>query len=407
MGYPLYVVGGFVRDLLLGEPTLDMDLVVEGDAIKLARRLGKGVGARTRSHKRFGTAKVILEGREAEFGVPSLDFAAARLEFYAHSAALPEVERSSIKADLHRRDFTINTLAIRLDSDHYGQLLDFYGGEQDLKDGLIRVLHSLSLIEDPTRIMRAARFEQRLGFTIEERTAELIEDALPMLSRVTGERIRHELYLILGEREPERVLCRLDGLNVLAHLHGRLACGEDIWTRFGQLRDTLATGSWDVETEEDGRPTPGLYLALFCYHLPRAEMEAFAGYLKIFRSDLTLLRQVADLKDAAAKLDQPGLANRQIYALLRHSSSASRLVFWLCTGSQRVRDRLRLYETQLRHVRPVVDGEYLKSLGLKPSPLYSRLLNAVRDARLDGELDTAEEEKALIAHLLRGWDRAQ
>jgi len=186
MGYPLYVVGGFVRDLLLGEPTLDMDLVVEGDAIKLARRLGKGVGARTRSHKRFGTAKVILEGREAEFGVPSLDFAAARLEFYAHSAALPEVERSSIKADLHRRDFTINTLAIRLDSDHYGQLLDFYGGEQDLKDGLIRVLHSLSLIEDPTRIMRAARFEQRLGFTIEERTAELIEDALPMLSRVTG-----------------------------------------------------------------------------------------------------------------------------------------------------------------------------------------------------------------------------
>ena len=407
MGYPLYVVGGFVRDLLLGEPTLDMDLVVEGDAIKLARRLGKGVGARTRSHKRFGTAKVILEGREAEFGVPSLDFAAARLEFYAHSAALPEVERSSIKADLHRRDFTINTLAIRLDSDHYGQLLDFYGGEQDLKDGLIRVLHSLSLIEDPTRIMRAARFEQRLGFTIEERTAELIEDALPMLSRVTGERIRHELYLILGEREPERVLCRLDGLNVLAHLQGQLTCGEDIWTWFGQLRDTLATGIWDVETEEDGRPTPGLYLALFCYHLPRAEMEAFAGYLKIFRSDLTLLRQVADLKDAGAKLDQPGLANRQIYALFRHSSSASRLIFWLCTRSQRVRDRLRLYETQLRHVRPVVDGEYLKSLGLKPSPLYSRLLNAVRDARLDGELDTVEEEKALIAHLLREWDRAQ
>ena len=407
MGYPLYVVGGFVRDLLLGEPTLDMDLVVEGDAIKLARRLGKGVGARTRSHKRFGTAKVILEGREAEFGVPSLDFAAARLEFYAHSAALPEVERSSIKADLHRRDFTINTLAIRLDSDHYGQLLDFYGGEQDLKDGLIRVLHSLSLIEDPTRIMRAARFEQRLGFTIEERTAELIEDALPMLSRVTGERIRHELYLILGEREPERVLCRLDGLNVLAQLQGRLACGEDVWTWFGQLRDTLATGIWDVETEEDGRPTPGLYLALFCYHLPRAEMEAFAGYLKIFRIDLTLLRQVADLKDAGAKLDQPGLANRQIYALFRHSSSASRLIFWLCTRSQRVRDRLRLYETQLRHVRPVVDGEYLKSLGLKPSPLYSRLLNAVRDARLDGELDTVEEEKALIAHLLREWDRAQ
>jgi len=95
---------------------------------------------------------------------------------------------------LHRRDFTINTLAIRLDSDHYGELLDFYGGEQDLKDKVIRVLHSLSFIEDPTRILRAARFEQRLGFTIETRTAELIDNALPMLSRVSGERIRHELY---------------------------------------------------------------------------------------------------------------------------------------------------------------------------------------------------------------------
>jgi tRNA nucleotidyltransferase (CCA-adding enzyme) len=406
MGYPLYVVGGFVRDLLLGEPTLDMDLVVEGDAILLARRLGRGVGARTRSHKRFGTAKIILEGREAEFGVPSLDFAAARLEFYPHSAALPEVERSSIRADLHRRDFTINTLAIRLDSVHYGQLLDFYGGEQDLSDGLIRVLHSLSFIEDPTRIMRAARFEQRLGFAIESRTAELIENALPMLSRVTGERIRHELYHILHEQEPERVLCRLADLNALKQIHARLACDEETWKWFGQLRRAMAGRVWDVQPAEEGRPSPGLYLALLCYRLPREEMEAFAGHLKILRSDLTLLRQVADLKEAEAKLDQPDLSNRQIYALLRHSSSASRMICWLCSRSERVRDRLKLYETELRHVRPVVDGEYLKSLNLKPSPLFSRLLNAVRDARLDGEIQTAEEEKALIAQLLRAWDKA-
>jgi len=406
MGYPLYVVGGFVRDLLLDEPTLDMDLVVEGEAIRLARRLGRRVSARTRSHKRFGTAKIILEGREAEFGVPSLDFATARLEFYPHSAALPEVERSSIKADLHRRDFSINTLAIRLDSGHYGQLLDFYGGEQDLKDGLIRVLHSLSFVEDPTRILRAARFEQRLGFAIEPRTAELIDDALPMLSRVTGERIRHELHLILCEREPERVLRRLDGLNALAQIHARLACGERTWESFGQLREVLSEGVWDVRPEGDRRPEPGLYLALLCHHLSRAEMEALANYLKIFRSDLALLRQVADLKDAGEKLDQPALSNRQIFGLLRHSSSASRLIHWLCTSSERVRARLRLYETELRHVRPVVDGAYLKSIGLKPSPLFSRLLNAVRDARLDGEIQTVEEEKALVARLLKEWDRA-
>ncbi|MGD9144614.1 MAG: CBS domain-containing protein [Anaerolineae bacterium] len=406
MGFPLYIVGGFVRDLLLDQPTLDMDLVVEGDAIRLARRLGRRAGARTRSHKRFGTAKIILEGREAEFGVPALDFATARMEFYAYSAALPEVEGSSIKADLHRRDFTINTLAIRLDSDHYGQLLDFYGGERDLKEGLIRALHSLSFIEDPTRIMRAARFEQRLGFSIEPRTAELIDNALPMLSRVTGERIRHELYLILREREPERALCRLDGLSVLTQIHPRLACVEGIWEWFALLRQTIASGKWDIQPEENGRPAPGLYLALLTYSMSRPELEALVDRLKIFRHDLTLLRQTLDLREHEVQLDQRELSNRKLHALLRYSSTASRMIHWLCTGSERVRARLWRYETELRHVQPVVDGEYLMGLGLKPSPLFSKLLNAVRDARLDGEVHTAEEEQSLVARLLEEWEEA-
>jgi tRNA nucleotidyltransferase (CCA-adding enzyme) len=406
MGYPLYVVGGFVRDLLLDEPTLDMDLVVEGDAIRLARRLGRRVRARTRSHKRFGTAKIVLEDQEVDFGIPSLDFATARLEFYPHSAALPEVERSSIKADLHRRDFTINTLAIRLDSGHYGQLLDFYGGEQDLKEGLVRVLHSLSFIEDPTRIMRAARFEQRLGFAIESRTAELIDNALPMLSRVSGERIRHELYLILREREPERVLCRLDDLNVLTEIHPGLICAKSSWDLFAKLRRALAGGHWHVPSGENGYPAPGLYLALLTYHMSRPDQEALAGRLKIYRDDLGLLRQVHDLRDLGADLAQPRLSNHEIHALLRYSSASALLIQWLCTDSERVRERLWRYETELRHIQPVVDGVYLKTLGLKPSPLFSKLLNAVRDARLDGEVHTEEEEKALIARLLEEEGRA-
>lgn len=400
MGYPLYVVGGFVRDLLLGEPNLDMDLVVEGDAIRLARRLARRIGARSRSHRRFGTAKIILEERQAEFGMPSLDFATARLEFYAHSAALPEVESSSIKADLHRRDFTINTLAIRLDSDHYGKLLDFYGGERDLNEGLIRVLHSLSFIEDPTRILRAARFEQRLGFQIEPRTEELIETALSMLSRVSGERIRHELYLILRERRPELAFCRLDGLGALTHIHPRFACTPDVRERFECLRQAVAAGEWQVPTENARRPAPGLYMALLTYDFERQELESLAAQLKIFRQDLDLLRQVLDQRAREDVLDRPELSNRELYALLRFSSSASRLVQWLSTDSQRVRQRLWRYETELRHVQPEVDGEYLKDLGLKPSPLFSRLLNAVRDARLDGRVQTLEEEKALIERLL-------
>lgn len=400
MGYPLYVVGGFVRDLLLGEPTLDMDLVVEGDAIRLARRLGRSVGARTRSHRRFGTAKIILEEREAEFGVSALDFAAARLEFYAHSAALPEVESSSIKADLHRRDFTINTLAIRLDSGHYGELLDFYGGEQDLVDRLIRVLHSLSFIEDPTRIMRAARFEQRLGFAIEPRTAELIDNALPMLSRVSGERIRHELYLILREHEPERALCRLDNLGVLTQIHPRLACKEKTGELFQAARRAVAGGEWALPVEQAGLPPPGIYLALLTQHLSRAELEGLAERLKVFRADLALLRGALDLREREADLDRPALSDRELYGMLHHAPTPAVFIRWLCTDSERVRARLQHFERDLRNLQPVVDGAYLISLGLKPSPLFSRLLNALRDARLDGLVHTAEEEKALIARLL-------
>jgi tRNA nucleotidyltransferase (CCA-adding enzyme) len=400
MGYALYVVGGFVRDLLLDKPNLDMDLVVEGDAIRLARRLGRSIGARTRSHKRFGTAKIILDEQVAALGIPSLDFATARMEFYTHSAALPEVESSSIKADLHRRDFTINTLAIRLDSGHYAELLDFYGGEQDLREGLVRALHSLSFIEDPTRIIRAARFEQRLGFRIESRTVELIDDALPMLGRVSGERIRHELYLILEEPEPERALNRLSGLEVLQQIHPRLSCSEQTWQLFATLRQAVADGSWDVPAKENGGPAVGLYLALLTCHLSRPELEALAGRLKFFRDDLSLLRNVLDLREQEEILDRPHLSNREIYALLRYSTSPALLIQWLCTPSERVRARLWSFEQELRLVEPLLDGNYLLGLGLKPSPLFSRVLNAIRDARLDGLIQTEEEEKALVAKLL-------
>jgi tRNA nucleotidyltransferase (CCA-adding enzyme) len=227
-----------------------------------------------------------------------------------------------------------------------------------------------------------------------------------MLSRVTGERIRHELYLILREREPERALCRLDGLSVLTQIHPRLACVEGIWEWFALLRQTIASGKWDIQPEENGRPAPGLYLALLTYSMSRPELEALVDRLKIFRHDLTLLRQTLDLREHEVQLDQRELSNRKLHALLRYSSTASRMIHWLCTGSERVRARLWRYETELRHVQPVVDGEYLMGLGLKPSPLFSKLLNAVRDARLDGEVHTAEEEQSLVARLLEEWEEA-
>ncbi|MEM7345342.1 MAG: CBS domain-containing protein, partial [Chloroflexota bacterium] len=202
-GDTLYIVGGFVRDLCLtlmaettaSSPRFDLDLVVEGDAITLAERLSQIHGGRVNSHTRFGTAKWLLaepipfSSNENAAHLAALDFVTARTEFYRHPSALPEVEQSSIRQDLHRRDFTINTLALHLTPDRFGQLLDFYGGQDDLQHKLIRTLHSLSFVEDPTRMLRAARLMARLNFSLETRTAEHWDDALNLLDRVSGERI--------------------------------------------------------------------------------------------------------------------------------------------------------------------------------------------------------------------------
>jgi tRNA nucleotidyltransferase (CCA-adding enzyme) len=211
MHLPVYIVGGFVRDLLLGRPSLDFDIVAEGDAIALARALARKHGGRVTAHKRFGTAKWFLGGSpwagyQSSSSEPSdrrapdfIDLITARLEFYEHPGALPGVEHGSIRHDLHRRDFTINTLALRLDGRHFGELHDYYGGKADLERGLVRVLHSLSFADDPTRMLRAIRYEQRHGFTIESRTLQLMDEARPLMARLSAERIRHELNLFFDE----------------------------------------------------------------------------------------------------------------------------------------------------------------------------------------------------------------
>ena len=185
----VYLVGGVVRDLLLGRANFDIDFVVEGNAIEFAEGLQGQQGGQLTAFKPFGTAKWKPTGENEALG--HIDFASARYEFYEHPTALPTVYDSSIKLDLQRRDFTINTLAVQISPvSMFGRVVDFYGGVRDLEAKLIRVLHTLSFIDDPTRILRAFRFERRLGFKIEERTAELVQTALPMLGRITGERLR-------------------------------------------------------------------------------------------------------------------------------------------------------------------------------------------------------------------------
>lgn len=407
MGYSLYVVGGFVRDLLLGVPTLDLDLVVEGDAIAVAKELSRQLKGRVRSHGRFGTAKVILGGTAGTSLPSSLDFVTARTEFYQRPTALPEVERSSIKQDLYRRDFTINTMAICLDRDRYGELLDFYGGEKDLHERCIRVLHNLSFVDDPTRILRAVRLEQRLGFAIDTRTAELVYDALGLLTRVTGERLRHELELILDEQAPEAALKRLAELGVLRRLEPGLR--YDAWLA-DKLRRAREVTEQEIVVSDNGlepHDTPRvaverkqLFLALLTYPLSKAQLERFLARLHFSLEVASYLRQVRELHALTHRLDRPYVKPSRIYRLLEHYSPTALMAFSIALDASAARDHVLLYLQRLRWVRTHIDGQFFKSLGIPPGPLYGQILAKVLDARLDGALNTMSEEETLVRRLL-------
>jgi len=410
----LYVVGGFVRDLLLGAPTLDLDLVVEGDAIRLAWRLAEKHGGRVRGHARFGTATWLIADSQWQMAdqpsaichLPSaLDFVTARTEFYERPTALPQVERSSIRQDLHRRDFTINTLAIDLTPARWGELLDFYGGERDLKEGYIRVLHSLSFVEDPTRILRAVRLEQRLGFCIEERTEELLRNALDLLDHTTAERIRQEFYLILQEERPCDIIYRLKELGILQQLHLHLECDCWLRARFCRMQRVLRERGWPLPGEAREAPDPAWYLALLTFRLSGDELRAFMSRLKIVSREAELLRQVYGLRQYLPFLEKERQRSSTLVSWLEPASHEALFVLWVATDSPLAREQIESYERTYREVQPLLTGEDLKEMGLEPGPLFGNLLEVLRAARLDGQVESRADEEALVEELLVHWAR--
>jgi tRNA nucleotidyltransferase (CCA-adding enzyme) len=391
LGFSLYVVGGFVRDLLLNQPNLDLDLVVEGDAIKLAEQLARRFGGRVHGHSRFGTAKWMLgEGAKQLPSAPHLthlDFTTARTEFYAHPSALPEVETSSIKQDLRRRDFTINTLAICLDPDRYGQLLDPFGGEADLREGVIRVLHHLSFVEDPTRILRAVRFEQRFGFKIETRTAELLTNALDMLSRVSGERIRHELSLIFQETEPEKPMLRLNELGALKAIYPML-----VFTRWHADKFVAA--------RTESKLAPIIYFGLVVYHWGAKDVEEISRRLRFSNSEAEMLKQVVALREESSALEAPRLQPSAIHRLLSGYSDDALTVVSVAADNNRVSERIDAFRTKWRRVAPEMTGNDLKRMGISPGPTYRDILSKLLDARLDGKITNRAQEENLAQEIL-------
>lgn len=401
-GAALYVVGGAVRDILLGRPPDDLDLVVEGDAIGLAEALAQELGGIVRSHAAFGTATLILEragGSDASLSLPesttptsqpyplTLDFVMARTEFYERPSALPDVEAASLRHDLHRRDFTINTLAACLNPARYGWLYDFYGGRRDSMRGLIRVLHNLSFIDDPTRILRAARLAARLGFSIEPRTRALIGDALDqdILGRTTPQRLMHEARLILAEPYPEHSLALLAELGVLRALHPAFDWSPSIAAWFAGARQAAIAGV----------ALPEIYLALALYSWSESDRAAFVSRYRLPTSEARLLDEISRVRARLEPLRVVVVADSVIDRAL-HGIGTTALHAARLAEPAPVAGHIERYLEVLRGVKLAIDGRYLESLGLRPGPRFGELLAGLRAARLDGEALSREQQEAWI-----------
>ncbi|MFC1871191.1 CCA tRNA nucleotidyltransferase [Chloroflexota bacterium] len=378
-GLRLYLVGGVVRDLLLERENIDIDLVVEGNAIDLAHKLTERKPGKITAHPRFNTAKI-------QWDEWSIDLATTRSETYARPGALPVVKPSSINSDLFRRDFTINAMAISLNPDDYGKLIDLYGGMADLKNGFLRTLHEKSFSDDATRILRGLRYQQRLNFQFEPATLHLLKRDIPMLDTISGDRIRHELELILKEEYPERAIRQARELEVLAKLHSSLEGNGWLGDKFKEAR----------ELTYPNPPPVGLYLALLAYHLTGEEIEQMILRLKLPRSLAQTLRETFSIKSKIKSLAASRLAPSHTYYFLHGYSPLAITANSIASDSPVAHRNIRLYLNKLRYVKPVLNGDDLKSLGIPPGPRIKEILKRLHEARLDGEATSKNDEERLV-----------
>ena len=397
--FEAYVVGGFVRDILLGRQNFDVDLVVEGDGIAFAGLLAEKLGGRRKAHKKFQTAVVVLPDDSR------IDVATARLEYYEYPAALPTVELSSIKMDLYRRDFTINALAVHLNPRKFGHLVDFFGAQRDLKDRIIRVLHSLSFVEDPTRILRAVRFESRFNFRIGAQTERLIKNAVQMnfFQQLSGSRIFHELRLIFEEKNVLKCLERMQQFKLLGHLHPRLTLD----VRQTQLVDKIeAVLDWYRLLYIEPAPAPWkLYLLALTIGFEEADVEALTQRLSFIRKDsrdfLALRRTVAETF-ARVLIWQNAQGPMSELCFILEKVPLEGLLYLMARSTKEAMSRnISLYLTRLKGMSPDIDGRDLQRLGLTPGPTYAKVLRRVLAAKIDGKADCREEQLLLAERLVK------
>ncbi len=397
-----YVVGGFVRDLLLGVANLDLDVVVEGDGIAFARALAQRGGATVKAHERFGTAHLRYPDGTA------LDVATARTEYYEYPTALPTVERSSIKKDLYRRDFTINALAIRLNGRAFGELVDFYGGQRDLKEGTIRVLHSLSFVEDPTRVFRAVRFAHRLGFTLGRETQALIKGAAKMelFHRLSGRRLLEELKALFAESDVPAVVAKLAESDVLRFVHPalqRTGVGPPMPALLKRAEEAVEWHGIAALTWPPAKPAAAPLDRWLVYFMALMEGVPPSALSELLTRLAMPERHAAKIKSArydGSKLlrrlvQRPPLKPSQVVRILDGQGEETLVFLMAKAASATAKREIAAYLSAYRFVKPSLTGADLQRLGLKPGPRHRQVLDALRAARLDGRAASEADERRL------------
>ena len=379
-GVPMYLVGGSVRDMLLGRPVGDIDLVVVGDAETMAYVVAKRLSGQVVSHSQFSTAKVKVDGE-------SLDLVTARTERYSRPGALPQIAHGAIEEDLARRDFSINAMAVPLHLETKGGPLDLFNGKEDLQRGLVRVLHEVSFADDATRILRAVRYEQRLGFRLEERTEALLIENLPMLDTISGDRLLREIQRWLAEECAAWILLRADELGIMAAIHPALS------------KSGVAVSS---AMERSKGPIEALvWVGVLAYPLTPTEGERLIQRLRLPTRWARVVRDTIVLSERTTLLSGEHISAVQLYDALAESEIAAVQACALATVQDTARTNLALFLEKLRHVKPALGGKDLIEMGVPQGPAVGEMLTMLKRARLGGTAGSRAEEVDLVQEALK------
>jgi tRNA nucleotidyltransferase (CCA-adding enzyme) len=397
-GVALYVVGGVVRDLLLKRENWDLDLTVEGDGVAFARLVADRYKAGLAVFERFATARLTFpDGLK-------MDIATTRRESYAQPALLPTVQPASIEEDLYRRDFTINAMAAQLNSGHFGRLLDPYGGQRDLRARTIRGLHAGSFQDDPTRIFRAIRFEQRFGFRLERTTSRLLVQAAStnLIQRLSGPRLQNEILLLFAERDPVCALARLAQLKLLRFLHRRLCYSKNVKQTVTAVPKALVW--WARRFPDSAIDRPIVYLTALSSESSPAVVATMIRRLALSREQANRVSTGGSLVDRALKrLTKEGTVRpSQVFRLLEDLPDEAFVLLLAKQMSRRQGAGLNLLRRCLtaymknRIMKTSLTGRDLQAMGLQPGPQYKTILGKLLDARIDGMVTTEAEERDFI-----------